>query len=153
MDLWQAGSLYDITSIALASSLHHQPKARAYYPQTHQNADGTTSTSFPSKLVSEVDFFRIGEYFFIPTPYTEGPYTLDSFDWSTTIVKGANKFDSLYSRCGEDNTKPAIISNQLQFEKFKPKLKLEKEFWLGLRQTAEGIFIRITIGLFNIVVV
>ena len=91
--------------------------------------------------------------FLIPTPYTEGSYTLDSFDWSTTIVKGANKFDSLYSRCGEDNTKPAIISNQLQFEKFKPKLKLEKEFWLGLRQTAEGIFTRIIIGLLNIVVV
>ena len=45
-------------------------------------------------------------------------------------------------KCSEANTKPAVISNRIQFEKFKPKFgnyNDGNEVWLGLRLTSQGI--------------
>ena len=75
--------------------------------------------------------------------YSLQSFNSDSYDWSTAIVKGPALFDRLNGKCSDANTKPAIISNRIQFEKFIPKLNRNYNdghpFWLGLRLTSQGI--------------
>ena len=64
----------------------------------------------------------------------------DSLDWTNAIVKGPAIWETLHKKCSRDNTKPAIISSQIQFNKIKNYLpNNQKQFWLGLRLTEEGI--------------
>ena len=64
----------------------------------------------------------------------------DSLDWANSIIKGPAIWETLHTKCSSGNTKPAIISNQIQFNKFKDKIPSnQKQYWLGLRLTYDGI--------------
>ena len=63
---------------------------------------------------------------------------IDSLDWSNTAIEGPTIWDNLQTGCSDDNMKPAIISNKIQFDTFKDKSFPNQYLWLGLRQTEEG---------------
>lgn len=68
----------------------------------------------------------------------------DSLDWTNANIEGSAIWEKLHTKCSSDNTKPAIISNKIQFDKFQNLLanKLanqQSELWVGLRSTGEGI--------------
>ena len=80
-----------------------------------------------------------GILFELHIPYALIKIFVDSLDWNNAAAEGPTIWDGLSTSCSRYKTKPVIISNKIQFEKFEDKLTNFADFvWLGLRLTSEG---------------